>query len=273
MISQQDKQFNALPSARALQNYIRYYNLVFPEKDTFAAQYTLMPNACGTLSLAFDGLSIQAELWGATTRPIALGAEPNGYRALLLIQLSPYGLYQLTRQEQTALADQRLPLADIDDLLCRQLRQVLIASKDARELAHACDSIFHRRLEKRVVSEALQSATAMIAERRGQVRVKEIARQVCYSERQLNRLFQAQIGMGVKQYARLTRFSYVLARLSKSPGLLAALSQQAGYFDQAHLDKDFKALSGVSPQEYLKTMADFYYDEAEIWHTISSEEE
>ncbi len=30
------------------------------------ANDTLMPNACGTLSLAFDGSAIIAELWGAS---------------------------------------------------------------------------------------------------------------------------------------------------------------------------------------------------------------
>ena len=105
MIIKKDKQFNILPSHIGLRKYILYYNISFPENDTFATQYTLMPNACGTLSLAFDGVSINAELWGATTTPILLGAEPNRYSVLLLIQLSPYGLYQITRQSQTEFAD------------------------------------------------------------------------------------------------------------------------------------------------------------------------
>lgn len=70
MIFQKDQQFNVLPPHMGLRKYIQYYNVVFPEKDTFLPQYTLMPNACGTLSLAFDGFSIRAELWGATTMPI-----------------------------------------------------------------------------------------------------------------------------------------------------------------------------------------------------------
>lgn len=83
MILQKDKQFNALPSHMGLEKYIQYYNVVLPEKDTFLPQYTLIPNACRTLSLAFDGFSIKGELLGATTMPIPLGSEPNGYRMLL----------------------------------------------------------------------------------------------------------------------------------------------------------------------------------------------
>lgn len=61
MVFQKDKQFNILPSHIGLRKYVQYYNAVFPEKDTFLPQYTIMPNACGTLSLAFDGISIKGE--------------------------------------------------------------------------------------------------------------------------------------------------------------------------------------------------------------------
>lgn len=273
MIFQKEKQFNVLPSHMGLRNYIQYYNVVFPQKDTFLPQYTLMPNACGTLSLAFDGDIVKAELWGASLTPIPLGAEPNSYRILLLIQLSPYGLYQITRQSQAEFADKRLSLVDIDCELYRLLHQVFVMSETTTELVNACEKILYQRMEKQVVSDALLFATTLISDRHGQIQVQETARQCGYSERHLNRLFLAQIGMNVKNYARLVRFNYVLKHIQTSSCFFAALSQQAGYFDQAHFDKDFKAISGVSPQNYLKTMSDFYYDGTEIYHILSSKEE
>ena len=58
--------FHLLPSHLGLRNYVLYYNIVFPDGYLFPEQYTLMPNACGTLSLAFDGTDVTAELWGAS---------------------------------------------------------------------------------------------------------------------------------------------------------------------------------------------------------------
>lgn len=273
MVIQNDKQFNMFPSHVGLRKYILYYNIVFPASDTFAAQYTLMPNACGTLSLAFDGKTVAAELWGTSLTPVLLGMEPNSYQILLLIQLSPYGLYQITRQSQAEFTDKRLSLADIDKELFNSLYGAFIMSKSVIELVNSCDKILYRRMEKYVVSDALLLATTVISDSHGQIQVKEVALKSSYSERQLNRLFLAQIGMNVKDFARLTRFNYVLKHIQKSPCFFAALSQQAGYFDQAHFDKDFKAISGVTPQKYLKTMSDFYYDGMEIYNTISSKEE
>lgn len=273
MITENDKQFNIIPSHIGLRKYITYYNISFLGTDTFTPQYTLMPNACGTLSLAFDGHTVNAELWGATTVPILIGSEPNRYRILLLIELSPYGLYQITGQSQMEFADKRLSLADIDNELYKSLYQAFMKSETVIELVNACDRIFYKRMENRVVSGALLLATTVISEHHGQIKVKEVAEQTSYSERQLNRLFLTQIGMSIKNYERLTRFNYVLKHIQKSPCLFAALSQQAGYFDQAHFDKDFKSISGVSPQDYIKTMSDFYYDGTEIYNTISLKEE
>ena len=270
MIIKDNKQFNIFPSHVGLRKYIQYYNVVFPSNNTFTAQYTLMPNACGTLSLAFDGNAVIAELWGASLTPVLLGMEPNSYHVLLLVQLSPYGLYQITRQSQAEFADKRLTLEDIDNELFYSLHQAFVASKTVSDLVNTCEEILYRRMEKHVVSDSLVLATKVISDNYGQIQVKEVARQSGYSERHLNRLFLVQIGMNVKDFIRLTRFNYVLKHIQKSPCFFAALSQQAGYFDQAHFDKDFKAISGVTPQKYLKTMSDFYYDGTEIYDTLSS---
>ena len=120
MLIQYDQQFNLFPSHLGLRKYVQYYNIVFPVKDTFNAQYTFMPSACSTLSLAFDGIDVSAELWGASLRPGILGEEPNDYSLLLFVQLSPYGLYQITRQNQAEFADKRLSLADIDSALFKR---------------------------------------------------------------------------------------------------------------------------------------------------------
>lgn len=261
------------PSHIGLRKYIQYYNIVFPTSDMFTEQYTLMPNACGTLSLAFDGKTVTVELWGASLSPILLGSEPNSYHILLLIQLSSYGLYQITRQSQAEFANKRLSLADIDSELFNLLHEAFAMSESVIELVNTCEEILYKRMEKWIVSDSLLLATEVISNSHGQIGVKEIARQACYSERQLNRLFLTQIGMNVKNYARITRFNYVLKHIQKSPCFFAALSQQAGYFDQAHFDKDFKSISGVTPLRYINTMSDFYYDGTEIYDTISSKED
>jgi transcriptional regulator GlxA family with amidase domain len=80
-----------------------------------------------------------------------------------------------------------------------------------------------------------------------------IAAAVGVSPRQLGRLFRERLGFGPKPLARLGRFQRVLRAL-EAPGrhTLAAVAAQAGYFDQAHLGRDFRLFAGVSPARYLR---------------------
>jgi len=38
--------------------------LLFPDKNMLSEKYTLIPDASGTLSFAYDGKRIKGELWG-----------------------------------------------------------------------------------------------------------------------------------------------------------------------------------------------------------------
>lgn len=70
--------------------------------------------------------------------------------------------------------------------------------------------------------------------------------------KQFNRIFSEYVGSNPKEFTRTIRFQRALHILEKQPPIsLTALAYQCGYFDQSHLIKDFKALSGYTPTEYL----------------------
>ncbi|MDD6038204.1 MAG: helix-turn-helix transcriptional regulator [bacterium] len=263
MLVRKEKQFQIITAGIGLSKYIQYYNICFPDKDSFTASYTMMPNACGTVSIAFDGISVKTELWGASLNTYTLGVEPNGYQVLVLIKLTHVGLFQLTRQNQANLIDQRMNLEDIDAKLYRELTDAFVFSESVDDMVNRFEKILYRRMEQDFVSETIIHATSLINRNHGMMRVREVANETGYCERQLNRLFQNQVGMSTKQYLGLTRFNYLLQNIQLSPLLFSALSQEVGYFDQSHMDKDFKKISGISPLEYRSNMSDFYYDGSE----------
>jgi AraC-like DNA-binding protein len=76
-----------------------------------------------------------------------------------------------------------------------------------------------------------------------------LAKSVGVSERQLRRLFHAEIGMSPKRYLRIARIRNVLARAGTTGwGRLAA---EHGFFDQSHLGAEFRALVGVTPRSFV----------------------
>ncbi|MEJ2863702.1 AraC family transcriptional regulator [Actinomycetospora flava] len=76
------------------------------------------------------------------------------------------------------------------------------------------------------------------------------------SERQLRRRCRAAVGVGPKELQRILRFHGFTARVQAAvdrgaPGDLAGWAVDAGFHDQAHLTRECRRLTGVTPAEFL----------------------
>jgi AraC-like DNA-binding protein len=81
------------------------------------------------------------------------------------------------------------------------------------------------------------------------VPVARLADRLACTRQHLGRAFRALVGVGPKQLARVARVQRAVARLQDAADpTLAAAAAEAGYFDEAHMDRDFRALVGVSPR-------------------------
>jgi AraC-like DNA-binding protein len=84
----------------------------------------------------------------------------------------------------------------------------------------------------------------------GDVPVSALAAEVEWSARHLTNRFQAEVGLRPKEAARVVRFDRARRRLA--PGVrLADVAAAAGYFDQAHLAREFRAFAGCSPSRWM----------------------
>jgi len=64
----------------------------------------------------------------------------------------------------------------------------------------------------------------------------------------MQRVFARDLGISPKLYARIVRLNAVLATLDETERARAVdLALDAGYFDQAHLLRDFRLLAGRTP--------------------------
>ena len=82
------------------------------------------------------------------------------------------------------------------------------------------------------------------------LRIANLADAVGISERQLHRRCLASLGYGMKTYARIVRFQRFLAlQQAGKLATFAACAAEAGYADQAHLSRDVRQLTGLTPAE------------------------
>jgi AraC-like DNA-binding protein len=111
-----------------------------------------------------------------------------------------------------------------------------------------------RWLDARLAEAPLRRATsatavALIREGGGRARIDDIARSLGWSRRRLERVFVRDLGIRPKVYARIVRLSAVLATLDDADRASAVdVALDAGYFDQAHLLRDFRLLAGRTPR-------------------------
>lgn len=86
----------------------------------------------------------------------------------------------------------------------------------------------------------------------------------CLSAKQFNRVFSAQVGVRPKEFMRIVRFQRALYILqSGQPVNFAQLAAGCGYYDQAHMIREFREFSGYTPLEYISACTPYsdYFSE------------
>jgi AraC-like DNA-binding protein len=87
----------------------------------------------------------------------------------------------------------------------------------------------------------------------GRARIRDIVRALDLSQRRFSEVFAAEVGLTPKLFGRVQRFQHAIAS-SRSVTEVdwAQLAVDCGYFDQAHLIREFVEFSGVGPADYRR---------------------
>lgn len=100
-------------------------------------------------------------------------------------------------------------------------------------------------------SERVVRAWSLLVRTAGAIPVPRLAEEVGWSVRHLENRFREQIGLGPKAAARVLRLQRARRLLTegRSAAETAAL---CGFYDQAHLSGEFKAMTGCTPKEFTQ---------------------
>lgn len=190
-----------------------------------------------------------AMLVGQITRPFAF--EPGLRIDFVGVRFTPAGAHALLGLPMHEITD---GYVDADGLWPRisEARSRLSEISAPRGVAVCLDAALRDRLaRRRAEATAVSAAASLIEKSGGGLTVDGLAGAVGLSARQLARRFREEVGIGPKHLSRIRRFQTVL-RLLNSPGIsLAEAALASGYYDQAHLTRDFRELAGASPAAFL----------------------
>lgn len=193
-----------------------------------------------------------ASLAGLWSQPLVL--HHSATCDTLGIILRPAGAYALLARDLSEISDQ---MVDARDLLGREVAELAERCAESRGVAERFALverwILTRIARARTPDPAITWIAAEIERTSGNVRVGRLREATGMSATRLVDTFRRQIGVRPKLYARLVRFSRTLERLREPDVRLVDLALDAGYYDQAHMDAEFRALAGVSPTTFLAT--------------------
>ncbi|MCY1054318.1 helix-turn-helix domain-containing protein [Nannocystis sp. SCPEA4] len=181
-------------------------------------------------------------------RGIQLNLTPIGARLLFGVALSELAgrivhLDDLLPRAHRGLAERLAGLAEWDD------RFDMVESFIAARLAEA-------RVEVNTVAWACQRIEASA----GAVDIGRLAGELGYSGKHLIALFRDRVGVPPKLLARLVRFDHLVRRLrSGPPATWAELAAEFGFADQAHLTREIRSFTGVTPTSARPLLGDVLF--------------
>jgi len=96
----------------------------------------------------------------------------------------------------------------------------------------------------------VKAAVQHIKQNAGNIRVSSLAKQLYISQGQLEKRFRRMVGASPKKFASIVRLRSLLENQNDTRNLTHR-GLEAGYYDQAHFIKDFRSMTGETPETFF----------------------
>jgi len=188
--------------------------------------------------------------------------EHRGEMRGVQVDLSPLATRMIFRESMCSLAREVVALEDLLGREGRVLEERLMEASTWEERFDLVQTTLASKLQAAEppppdVDWAWRRLTAS----RGALRVAELATELGCSRKHLAARFREHVGLPPKLVARMLRFRHASDRLlGPSSSSLAEVAATCGYYDQAHLDRDFRDFAQTTPTAYIDERVTFVQD-------------
>jgi AraC-like DNA-binding protein len=224
------------------------YVTCFWELAASGEPHRVLPD--GAMDVLFTMGTGSARVIGPMTHAIV--ADMGGPTSIVGVRFRSGAAIDLLGVSSRELRDDSAAIRDVWGARGRSLDARLAGARDA----DAAIRIIEGELESRIAGARapdprVARAVATLRAAGGELPIPAVAARAGVGERQLERLFDERVGYGPKMFARVVRLQRTTHAIQR--GSLASWARFAvdcGYADQAHLVREFRALTGVTPTVY-----------------------
>lgn len=132
----------------------------------------------------------------------------------------------------------------------RELEERLAEARSSEARVALVDGFLCRRLREREPDGTVAAAVRAIRRAGGALRIGALAKELGISQDPLEKRFRRVVGASPKQFANILRFRRVVSGYARGESL-TSLAHDAGYCDQSHLVREFRAVTGEAPERFL----------------------
>lgn len=181
----------------------------------------------------------------------AFEIDTRAHARIVGVHFKPGGAARLLGTPAGELANAHVGLEALWGRRAAELRERLCAAATARQRFELLEQALIARMPDQPQPRDAVGAALVALEQPG-VEVGGVARALGLSHRHFIEIFVEDVGMSPKRYAMVRRFQRALAAAIQSPSpAWARIALAHGYYDQAHLCRDWVELAGISPSDLV----------------------
>lgn len=236
-----------VPPGKSLAPYVDWHWIVrWDLRERPAYKQETLPYPCA--NMVFE--AHMSAVHGVGLRRFVATLEGRGQ--VIATKFAPGGLSALTAYEQRALVGAHAPLHEVFALSEAEAQALACAVMQTADIGRV-EALLTRALPDAPDAGALEATrlARLIYAEPALVSVEALAQRASMTTRTIQRLFMRHIGVGPKWVIQRARAQEVAERITSGQRMdWAALAQELGFHDQAHLIRVFKAQTGRTPTEY-----------------------
>ena len=212
---------------------------------------------CASEELAGQTVFRKSWIAGERTAPIVI--DETGFVFLIGIRLRAGGAWPFLGIPLCEFTDQVIELDSVLGSEINNLRDRLGEETDDNSRFDLIEAWLTQRVQTRTQpTRAVRYALDAISAAADTRSIGRIADAIGISHKHLLREFDRCVGLTPKMLARLYSFQRVIRSVGQQRKVdWSATAATCGYYDQAHLIRDFRAFSGLTPSNYLAKRGPF----------------
>jgi len=147
---------------------------------------------------------------------------------------------------RTLALDEVVPRADV-----ARVQECMAGAADHPRRIALLEEFLLSRLLPGGADRVADAAVAAIRRAHGSLRISQLARELGISQDPLEKRFRRTVGTSPKQLASLVRLRRVIDA-QRAGASWSRLAIEAGYFDQSHFNREFRAVTGEAPRQFFR---------------------